>query len=232
MCYTKLQDSEIRLQQYKTALNWYLENTTYPIIFVENSNTYIGQDYQQYINSGRIEFITFDGNSYPRYLGKGYGEALILKKAIAESILLKNCKLVIKITGRLILTNINQLVAESNKQHTISSLTYLNNKKSCASFIIIFPPFFLKDFFLKEMDKINDSNGVYFEHVLYIAIIKWIKSGYKFHFFYHSVDIIGESGSNGRNYPRKTFISSIKNFIKAFYINIIRNEQYIYGMNK
>ena len=34
MAYTKLSNPEIRLQQYKDALNWYLENTDMKILLV------------------------------------------------------------------------------------------------------------------------------------------------------------------------------------------------------
>ena len=43
MAYTKLSNPEIRLQQYKEALDWYLENTGNKILLVENS----GYDFSQ-----------------------------------------------------------------------------------------------------------------------------------------------------------------------------------------
>lgn len=234
MTYTKLQDCNIRLSQYKNALNWYLANTLFPIIFIENSNTYIGDDYQTYINSGRIEFITFDGNNFPKYLGKGYGEALILQKALNESVLLRNSDFVIKVTGRLIILNILGLAKESLKKETVSSLAYLNRdgEKICSSYFIISPITFLQDFFLKKKELINDSKGIYFEHVLYMAIVEWINEGNKFHSFYRYIDTLGVSGSSGENYNRKTIMNSFKALIKGIYINILKKGRYIYGMNK
>ena len=222
MLYTKLQDCNVRLSQYRKALNWYLVNTEYPIIFVENTNTYIGSEYMQYIDSGRVEFITFEGNDFPRHLGKGYGEALILKKALEKSVLLKKSDFVIKVTGRLIIKNIKGLVKESLKVQTISSLAILNRNGNniCSSYFIILPLDFFKDYFLPEIGKINDSKGVYFEHVLYNAIVKWINGGKKFHSFYRCIDVVGESGSTGVKYPNKTLKASLKAFLKAFYINV------------
>lgn len=234
MLFTKLQDCNIRLGQYRNALNWYLANTNYPIIFVENTNTYIGSEYQTYIDSGRIEFITFEGNNFPRHLGKGYGEALILKKALEESTLLKKNTLIIKITGRLIIKNIKELVKESLKKQTVASSTCLNRKGEgfCSSYFIILPLEFLKDYFLPLTNKIDDSKGIYFEHILYNAIVIWINKGNKIHSFYRCIDTIGESGSTGTKYPSKTLKTSLKAFIKAFFINIIKRGHYIYGMKK
>lgn len=59
MSFTVLQNSDERLCQYQNALDWYLKNTAYPIVFVENTNTYIGNEYQEFVNSGRLEFVTF-----------------------------------------------------------------------------------------------------------------------------------------------------------------------------
>lgn len=71
MAYTKLSNPEIRLQQYKDALDWYLENTTMKILLVENSGYDFSDCYQKQIREGRLEFICYDGNDYDRRRGKG-----------------------------------------------------------------------------------------------------------------------------------------------------------------
>ena len=61
MAYTKLSNPEIRLQQYKDALDWYLENTSMKILLVENSGYDFSDCYQKQIREGRLEFICYDG---------------------------------------------------------------------------------------------------------------------------------------------------------------------------
>ena len=55
MAYTKLSNPEIRLQQYKDTLNWYLENTDMKILLVENSGYDFSDSHQKQIDEGRME---------------------------------------------------------------------------------------------------------------------------------------------------------------------------------
>lgn len=107
MSNTACQNKNIREVQYLEALNFYLSNTKFNILFVENSGIDISGRYREVIKKGRLEVITFDGNHYDRKLGKGFGEGLILKQAFEKSDLLKTSKVVIKVSGRHIVKNIN-----------------------------------------------------------------------------------------------------------------------------
>lgn len=231
MSYTALQDCNIRKSQYIEAIKWYLVHTTFPIVFVENSGIYIGDLFSEYIESNRIEFITFRGNDYNRSLGKGYGEALIIQKAIEDSKLLANCDNIIKITGRLIIKNIKILTnkADSSKNRIMAFCGKKNNF-ACSSFFFIALRIFFENYFLKSIYKINDSKNLCFEHILYEEFVKWILDGNYYHEFYHYIDTIGISGSTGKKYPRFNLYKECKTLIKGFYINIVRHEKYIYQM--
>ena len=85
MAYTKLNNPEVRLKQYKDALDWYLENTDYNILLVENSGYDFSADYKEFIDRKRLEFISYNGNDYDRTLGKGYGEAQIMNYGFNNS---------------------------------------------------------------------------------------------------------------------------------------------------
>lgn len=234
MEFTTIQNCHIRRKQYETALSWYLENTIYPIVFVENTNTYIGEIYQKYIDSKRIEFITFQGNNYPRHLGKGYGEALIIQEAIQHSSFITNETNIVKITGRLIIKNINSLINEipKNNSTTIASTCTIKSNYICNSYFVIAPTSFYTKYFFKEITLINDSEGRFFEHILFQNIVKWIKDEKKYHEFYHFVNIIGLSGSTGKPYEKAKLSRILKSLIKAIYINIIRQQKYIFKMNQ
>lgn len=91
MAYTKLNNLEERLRQYKEALNWYLDHTDMRILLVENSGCDFSDCYQRQIDEGRLEFLCFEGNDYDRSRGKGYGEAAIMEYGIAHSRLIKTC---------------------------------------------------------------------------------------------------------------------------------------------
>ena len=74
MIHTSLTDVDIRRRQYEDALEFYLLQTDYPIVFVENSGTDISGDFRKFVDCGRLEFVTFQGNEeFDRKKGKGYG---------------------------------------------------------------------------------------------------------------------------------------------------------------
>lgn len=109
---TALQDPVSREQQYIDAIEYYLKETDLKIVFCENS----GKNIFHKINSGkkmtRLECIAFDGNNYDRNIGKGYGEAAIIKHALENSEFLKNAGWLFKVTGRVKITNIKKLIPQ------------------------------------------------------------------------------------------------------------------------
>ncbi len=112
MTFTSLNDIYERKRQYIDALRWYLQNTSLKITFVENTETDFSNIFRTYVDSGRLEFITFNGNDFDKTKGKGYGEGIIIKKAFETSQFIEDSKYVIKITGRLILSNIQQVISK------------------------------------------------------------------------------------------------------------------------
>lgn len=229
MAFTVLQNPDTRMRQYVGALQWYLKNTPYKIVFVENTNTYIGAAFQEYIENGRLEFVTFEGNNYPRELGKGYGEALIIREALSRSELLAHCERVVKVTGRLVVRNIVSLVNEASEDDIFAS-TCARTGNICRSFFFVSPKSFLADYFLPRQSAINDSANIFFEHVLHDALVCWIKDGNRFHHFFRMVQVVGKSGSTGRDYYTFTLKSVFRNALKSFYINVTKREKYIFGM--
>lgn len=172
MSYTQLQSPEIRKKQYIDALNFYLGKTSYPIVFVENSGCDFSSDFTEYINSSRLEYLTFQGNNYDKSPGKGLGETNILRYALDNSLFIKKCKYFIKITGRLKVNNISHF--------TTSKWMYLHNIFRCdllksgyaQSMVFISSPKVLFKLLNNGFGNINDSLGIYFEHCLYESLRK------------------------------------------------------------
>ena len=109
---------ETRLNDYqKSFLSW-KNNTNYNILIIENSNN--GKYFSEF-ESDRIEVITFDGNDFPRHLGKGYGERKSILYAINNSKKFSNIDKYFIITGRYFIHNINDWIKELNDDiHIIS----------------------------------------------------------------------------------------------------------------
>lgn len=172
MAFTALQDSNERLRQYIGSISYYLKNTTVPIIFVENTCADFSDMFQEYIQNGRLEFISFDGNNYEKTRGKGYGEAGIINEAFKRSRVLNTVKYVLKITGRLQIDNINVLLS--------TPLMSVNNIFQCDfrrtdylwSMVFLMRASLLREVFELNISRLDDSKGIYFEHVLYESVLK------------------------------------------------------------
>lgn len=201
MPFTSLTDNSVRKEQYIKAINYYIHHTDYPIVFVENSNTDISDCFAPTISSNRIEVLTFYGNNN-KNRGKGYGEAEIIEYALKYSQFIassnRECTLV-KITGRLIIENLKDII---NKrfifQRQNSIVVSYNSDFTLADSRVIIAPFNFYISFLENKELINDFNNTYFETVLSDSI----KQSIKFHYypFYIEPQITGISGSTGEEY--------------------------------
>ncbi len=203
MAYTKLSNPEVRLQQYKESLDWYLANTDMKILMVENSAYDFSDSYQEQMDNGRLEFLVFDGNNYDRSKGKGFGEALIMDYGIRHSDLIKNASandLIVKATGRLLCLNIQKLCMRYHNPDTVYSnigKDDWNGNISDSQFVIA-PISFWRDYFLPNREKIDDSARYHFEHLLYDSICKWKKTGKRHREFWLLPMIKGVSGTSGQ----------------------------------
>lgn len=220
MSYTVINDPSLRLEQYIESLKFYLNETNYKIVFVENTNTDISGFFQFEIDSRRLEILMFDGNNYPRYLGKGFGEMSIIEYAINNSFILKNNsdKYIVKLTGRIKIVNINDILNRLSKNIKADlkfTSTQLRTPNKSYSELIIAPYFFYKSFLINKKSMLNDSCGIYFEHILSLSLFQWVKNGNKFLDMPAFVKKEGSQGSTGVTYyPHIPFRNKIKLFIR------------------
>lgn len=117
MINTALQEKRIRKKQYLEAIDFYLEKTDCNIVFCENSGYNIFEEIKSLKKFERVEYFTFYGNSYNKEYGKSYGEINIIKYALDNSIFIKKDNLIIKITGRVKILNIKELIKKYKKQN-------------------------------------------------------------------------------------------------------------------
>lgn len=209
MAYTALQNPKIREEQYLNALNWYLANTDFRIVLCENTNYQLPKKYEGFINAYRLEYLTFDGNNnFDKSRGKGIGEALIIQYAIQHSKFIAEADVIMKMTGRQILKNINFV----SNHCTDDSCVYANLLKmnlgimEAQSQFYICHKSFYTDCFFKGIDKLDDSRFYYFEHLLYDSIQMWKKNKKGSNSeFWMPLRIEGMSGSFGKPIPKSSF---------------------------
>ena len=166
MRYTKLQDAQIRKDQYIDALKYYLGLHRGKIVFAENSNTNISDLFEKEVANNLIEFLTFKGNEFDPELGKGYGEAEIIEYAINHSRFIRESDYIIKVTGRLIPQNFHQLLVDFKLYPKFDVVVSYACRGLLDSRIVIAKSEFWEKKFLPNRNRLNDSKGYYFEHLL------------------------------------------------------------------
>ena len=204
MPFTVVSDATQRLNQYLLALQFYLQNTSCPIVFVDNSNmdkTPFLEYESQY--GSRLEILSFDGNKV-KTQGKGLGEMEIIEYALIHSKfnLLVDKHRRVKITGRLIVRNINSLL-KCDKWHLYpykSIVCHVNSDLTFADSRIFISLGSFMNLLVKQKKYLNDTKGIYFEHLL----CQQIKQQKTFTFFPFITEphFEGISGSTGIKYEK------------------------------
>jgi hypothetical protein len=216
MAFTKLIDPEIRKSHYISSLNYWLEETDLPIVFVENSGT----DLSKSINPrhrGRIELLTFNGNTYSKRFGKGYGELKCLHYAAVHSEFLKHSEFIFKITGRYKVQNFRKF--ESFYQQHKEMYIFLDFKGSLTfadSRLFGFNPEFVVKYLVKRQEEANDSSGHFFENVLARATLEAIIDGKTFMQLPYYPKLIGISGTDNKPY-KSNFLFFLVKRIKYYF---------------
>jgi len=202
MAFTSLQDASLRQKHYVNSLKFYLDKTDVPILFVENSGSDISHLFQNEIQKGRLEILTFQGNEYDKSLGKGYGEMLILKHAYLFSDFFNEASFIFKITGRYKILNIESYIDRyyDNENNFDLIINFTKNLSFVDARFFGANPLFFTEIFLKNNDKINDTKSTYFEHVLSKSAHQAIIAGYKYSNLYHRPRYSGVYGTLGTTY--------------------------------
>jgi hypothetical protein len=198
MPFTRRSAPRRRLKDYRNALKKWSSCTLFDsIVLCENSGHDLSE--LQASTCGRVRFLSFSGNDYPRHLGKGYGEMNILRHVLSESALAPD-DLIVKITGRYYVRNADALIA------------YIKSRPDCEVFCDItsdgaFAPSgmfagsvrFLEHYLVIRQNRVNDTAGIYFEHALAEAMNQASEDGLRCVPFLDRPLIEGRSGtSSGR----------------------------------
>lgn len=106
---------EQRQEYYFNSLQYYVNfhPRIRKLIFVENSGWSLARVKQAVADNPHnkeIEFISLNCNDFPRSLGKGYGESLLVEKGIEKSQLIDSVSYFAKLTGRICLINLTELL--------------------------------------------------------------------------------------------------------------------------
>ena len=181
--YLKRRSVSKRLGDYEAALSRWIESGSVSrIIWCENSG-YCLDSIHAIVNASRrqhepIRVQSFDGNTYPRRLGKGYGEMGIISHAMSTNPACGPDQLIIKVTGRYFVSNLKVILDEVEAGEHADIVCNLDGERQMAdSRCFLARRQFFAAHLLPRRGLINDSKGVHFEHVLAAAVFSAVKQG-------------------------------------------------------
>lgn len=210
-----------RENDYYIAIKRWL-SLGYVLVFVENSN-YKSERIERLFNEyPNCEYLKFNGER--SYLGKGNGEAEIIEYAFNESSILNNYKLIVKITGRLFISNLSKLINSTLKETSIYVVAnFYNNLEFADSRLIIADKGFYTNYLIKETSRIDESKHIYFEHVFAMAIHRAMADGFRWRLPIETPIFVGYSATGGIEYKH--------NFIRIFKRNsILKTLQFLFNI--
>lgn len=200
--FVKRSDPVVREKDYVDALRKWMQ-TPFPVIFSENSSYKIDSIANIAKNATRksIEVLRFDGQHFPGEFGKGYGELLNIRHAVRHSKFIGESSHVIKISGRYFVENIQDIARALSYSKDVYVMADLQKNLTWAdSRVFAFRPPFVFDYLSKFQDLLNDSAGIYMEHILSRAVLSAISGGHKWVPLPRRPIIVGYSGTSDTPY--------------------------------
>lgn len=194
-------DLDIRLGDYRAALLFYLNQTSISkIVYCDNSGYDLSvlksliKDYP----SKEVEFLSFTGQNESLRYGKGHGEISIMEYALNNSYLIADSSYIVKITGRLIVRNFDAIMKKLDNVRNFDICCDLRNNLAFSdSRIFVSSKIFLCEYLFPLKKLLNDSNGVWMEHILAFATHNALGDSMRWAPFHLALDIHGVSGTSG-----------------------------------
>ncbi|WP_300563423.1 hypothetical protein [uncultured Acetatifactor sp.] len=217
-------DRDIRKRQYIDSLKYAIDYYDIErIIFCENSKSvdkeiYSIKKYAEERNK-KLEILSFQGDAQMiLQKGKGYGEGEILKYAIDNSKLIEKEDYIIKLTGRLTVSNLDKIIKMATKQEMFINKLSIKGKVADTRLYIVKKDIYEKVFADIYLE-IDDKEKKTMEALFYNQILR---ENLKVSSFGTYPEIIGISGSTGEEYRVavfKHFIKIILNILGLYKIN-------------
>lgn len=204
--YVAIQNPEVRKREYLETLEWAINQVDVDnIIFVDTSDYKFDEEWETKFISCKekgiksIELMSFKANQNEvNNRGKGYGEGEAIQYAINHSQLIDVEKdTLIKITGRLRIKNINQIIHGIRDYHMIIiNLNYpYHNMLDTRLFILPFKMY--RQFFEELYYNVDDCNWICLEHLFYRSVRD---NNIPISCTCRYPQFVGKSGSTGKDY--------------------------------
>jgi hypothetical protein len=197
-----IRDPAERLADYRRALAaWLTSPVAHPVVLCENSGADLAPLEATAAESSRgrdLELFGFEGNRIAQSKGKGAGELEILRHVLAESRIVAEADLVLKVSGRYYIQNIRSLLrrtlALGSADIYVDLWWYLANSYSDC---FLATPEFIGTHLLPRADAVDDQAGSYFEHCLARAVLASVAENGRWLPLGSAPRLVGSSGTHG-----------------------------------
>jgi hypothetical protein len=199
VAFVKRDDPRERFEDYRRALKLWVQRDDFDkLVFVENSG-YDISPLQEIVDGSplsndAVEFLSFDGQDFPRELGKGYGETLNFQHVLDNSKILDEDDRLIRSNGRYYVENMGvffealqpptEMLTELHEYLTYADVTVLGGTVE-----------FFRKYICPYGWDVNDSTGYYMEHAYARAVHRALAEGLVWRPFPEPPSVIGFSGT-------------------------------------
>lgn len=196
-----LQDNRERLRQYLRALRFYIKcQKIQKIVFCDNSNfpySYKKEKALAGLHGKQLEIMRYEEDvNMVSNRGKGYGEGSILDYVFKHSKLLRGETYFYKITGRLIVKNIDSIIDCESRAYNYFNMNMYCYPTVDTRFFGVNTEVYQK-YMSHAYQRVNDRRGKYLEHCLF-ETLQNRKIPYRNHVPFPIIE--GMSGTVGKNY--------------------------------
>lgn len=165
-------------------------------------------------NNIELEILSFSGNQEMlKKCGKGYGEGEITKYAMENSRLILNAKFFFKLTGRISIDNLADIIKRSDAKRCYFNMPNRTLKNMCDTRFYAMPVDLYKAQFIDAYEKVDDNNGHYLEHCMTDVINENNIKTWNFPLY---PKYSGISGSKGHVYTYNKYKCVIKDLLSKF----------------
>ena len=223
-----IRDEQERLRQYEESICFLLQSQAFSkVVFCENSN-YGTEELSHLEKSARqngidLEMLSFQGNVEEVCIhGKGYGEGEIMNYVFSHSRLIKEESYFVKITGRLKVDNVKDIVNHMNQKRTYFNIPNRTITNIYDTRIYGMPIEQFKNFFLNSYKQVADKQGIFLEMV-YTQILQ--KYNIRVFNFPRYPRIVGVSGSGGLKYEYTEWKCKIRDVLSQINFYKVTSER-------
>lgn len=225
MKFLELRDEGERLKQYKESINFFVESGAFSkIVFCENSNygteKLADLTEKAKLHKVELELLSFQGNAEQVKLhGKGFGEGEIMEYVFKKSRLLEEEKVFMKITGRMTVDNVADIVSRMKENTCYFNIPNRTHREMFDTRMYVMTTDLFRKLFLHSYDEVMDDVGWYLEKV-YTAIL--LKNKISVKNFPKYPRIVGMSASTGYSYVYTEWKCKIKDILSLFQYYMVK----------